>query len=75
MYIDKSPNMQVDQYVSVVSGANATTDVCKGNYREVILGSEAWEEYSSGLSKILCLVYGRKGRLGFMANMLVSFSE
>ena len=29
------------------------------------LGSEAWEEYSSGL-----LVYGRKGRLGYMANTL-----
>ena len=35
-----------------------------------VLGSEAWEEYSSGLSKTLCLVYGRKGRLGYMANTL-----
>ena len=34
-----------------------------------VLGSEAWEEYSSGLlsSKTLCLVYGR---LGYMANTL-----
>ena len=34
-----------------------------------VLGSEAWEEYSSGLLgliKDLCLVYGRKGRLGYM---------
>ena len=31
-----------------------------------VLGSEAWEEYSSG-SKTLCLVYGRKG---YMANTL-----
>ena len=30
-----------------------------------VLGSEAWEEYSSGLLKTLCLVYGRKGRLGY----------
>ena len=30
-----------------------------------VLGSEAWEEYST-----LCLVYGRKGRLGYMANTL-----
>ena len=35
-----------------------------------VLGSEAWEEYSSGLLETLCLVYGRKGRLGYMANML-----
>ena len=39
-----------------------------------VLGSEAWEEYSSGLlglkSRTLCLVYGRKGRLGYMANTL-----
>ena len=35
-----------------------------------VLGSEAWEEYSSGLSETLCLVYGRKGRLGYMANTL-----
>ena len=30
-----------------------------------VLGSEVWEEYSSGL-----LGYGRKGRLGYMANTL-----
>ena len=35
-----------------------------------VLGSEAWEEYSSGLLETLCLVYGRKGRLGYMANTL-----
>ena len=35
-----------------------------------VLGSEAWEDYSSGLLGFLCLVYGRKGRLGYMANML-----
>ena len=40
-----------------------------------VLGSEAWEEYSSGLLSFLCLVYGRKGRLGYMANTLISFSE
>ena len=39
-----------------------------------VLGSEAWQEYSSGLLSLIkdfvCLVYGRKGRLGYMANPL-----
>ena len=33
-----------------------------------VFGSETWEEYSSGLT--LCLVYGKKGRLGCMAKTL-----
>ena len=39
-------------------------DIAKSSY---VLGSEAWEEYSSGLLSLTVLSYGRKGRLGYMA--------
>ena len=39
-----------------------------------VLGSEAWEEYFNGLSKTLCLVYGRKGN-GEHANVHQSHSQ
>ena len=35
-----------------------------------VLGSEAWEEYSSGLFKDFVLSVWRKGKLGYMANTL-----
>ena len=40
------------------------------SFEKSYIGSEAWEEYSSGLlsfiNQRLCLVYGRKGRLGWL---------
>ena len=35
-----------------------------------VLGSEAWEEYSSGLLGLIKDFVLRKGRLGYMANTL-----
>ena len=33
-----------------------------------VLGSEGWEDHSTGqLTTTLCLVHGRKGRLGYSA--------
>ena len=38
-----------------------------------VLGSEAWEEWVVEFT--LCLVYGRKGKLGYMANIHQSHSH